>query len=164
MSSGLVTRWPGLISESPDLIHSAAWLQEGFRTSVSRLWRATRSSFTSRALVRLVCRLVADGHRTVRKRRAGRRGIVSVATAAGTFAQGGDETAHELYADGSERWWRWRAPLEVQSRSGFVPRAYGLRDVSCRLQRSASTTTAGARMGCPLIGRWEAAAPPAASR
>jgi hypothetical protein len=119
----LTTHWPTFITEPPDSVEPGVWLQDGLEGAGRSLAAGdivlVYQSTTGPALLETT----ASGQEVRRPRQRGRTGIVAVATALGPMRRVGDEIAHERYADGSERWWRWNAPLEFRSRAGFVPRA-----------------------------------------
>ncbi len=51
----------------------------------------------------------------------GRQGIIIIAEAIGPLTQ--DLSFEKIeYADGSQRWWCWHAPLRALAEDGFVPR------------------------------------------
>lgn len=119
----LTTHWPTFVTEPPDTVEPGVWLQDGLESAGRSLGAGdivlVYQSTTGPALLETT----ASGQEVRKPRQRGRTGIVAVAQALGPMRRVGDEIAHERYADGSERWWRWNAPLEFRSRSGFVPRA-----------------------------------------
>lgn len=70
---------------------------------------------------RALLRQQPDGSEEQVPCRTGREGVVHLGVVLSRVAADSTSTP-ENYSDGTTIWWRWHAPAEVVSRSGFVPR------------------------------------------
>lgn len=129
MTYWLTTHWPPRRSEDEALRIYLAEGREGpgARIAVGDLVFVYEAA-SGRTLVE---HLPSGATRPVPCRR-GRAGIILLGRVTATLAL--DKTTHpEQYVDGTTTWWRWRAPLEVVSRRGFVPRPDVARALGYRL-------------------------------
>jgi len=121
MNYWLTTHWPPRRDEAADTIAPGIWIQSkqklaGKELRVNDLVLIYQSRSGKSEIVPEL-----DGVRIVR-RHQGKEGIVAIAKVCAQLYDEKPKSESNHYSDGSSKWWRWRAPLEILSRSGFVPR------------------------------------------
>lgn len=123
MNYWLTTHWPPYEDDPADFVDREVWLYDGVEAVGDDLARDDVVLIYQSQTGRTLIGTTSAGDPFTRPRRSGRGGIVAVSTALGSFSRFDDESARERYSDGTRIWWRWRAPLQMQSRSGFVSRS-----------------------------------------
>ncbi|MCE5306812.1 MAG: hypothetical protein LLG20_04150 [Acidobacteriales bacterium] len=120
MNYWLTTHWPPQ-EDNPSDVAGGVWVPDG-REAAGRELRAGDLVliYQSRS-GRTEVRRSPDGTKTILHSIKGAEGIIAIARAEDGLTE--DADSHPTtYLDGTEIWWRWFAPVEVLSRTGFVPR------------------------------------------
>lgn len=117
----LTTHWPPREDEPRDG-GSGIWLPDG-REGPGALISVGDLVFVYESRSgRTEVRRRTDGSVTHVRCQSGREGIVHIGRVRDPLTADSDSEP-ESYVDGTTIWWRWYAPVDVMSRSGFVPRA-----------------------------------------
>ena len=120
MSYWVTTHWPPREDE-PAEEGSGIWLPDGREAPGARI-RAGDLVFVYQARSgRTLARTFADGTTRRVRCRTGREGVVHLGRVRAPLAAD-PSSEPEHYSDGTAIWWRWHAPIDIISRSGFVPR------------------------------------------
>jgi len=122
MNYWLTSHRPPYRDEPADRIEPGVWLREGREAAGAELAEHDLVFIYQPMSGRILLEKQADGSTRRRHCRKGRMGIIAVGRVDANIAPRGDP-APERYADGSKIWWRWRAPVTLLNRSGFVHRA-----------------------------------------
>lgn len=120
MKHWLTVHWPPR-ADKPESIGAGVWVPNGKEAAGADLAEGDRVLVYETLRGRAEVRISAKGVRTVVGCIRGREGIVLLGEVMSRL-QADDGSTPKRYADGTEIWWRWHAPLKVLSRSGFVPR------------------------------------------
>ena len=119
MNYWLTVHVPPLKSESRDAVHSSVWLQDGHKAAGDELKSDDLVFIYQQKTGRTAVELDINGSKKEFPCHEGRRGVVAIGKVTGVFLVNTDHPL-ERYTDGTEAIWRWRAPLNLVSRSGFV--------------------------------------------
>ena len=121
MKFWLTTHWPPRINEDPNNIADGIWLPEGRESAGKDLKQGDRVIVYQARSGRTEIRKRIDGTEFSLPTIEGREGVIAICEVQSEISESlGSEPSK--YADGSEIWWRWYAPLVILSKSGFVPR------------------------------------------
>lgn len=121
MNYWITTHWPpreGSSSDSPPGI----WLPDGRESPGAKIARDDLVLIYESRSGRTLLRQMPDGSTSRVRCKPGHEGIICIGCVHGPLATDASSFP-ESYADGTTIWWRWYAPVEVVSRSGFVPRS-----------------------------------------
>jgi hypothetical protein len=123
MNYWLTTHWPRYTTDPSADVKPGVWLQKAAKSVGARLASGDVVFVYQAQSGPDGIGTTAAGKEVLKPRRRGRAGVTAVGIALAPFTGLDDEAALERYADGSEKWGRWHAPLQLRSQSGFVPRA-----------------------------------------
>ena len=117
----LTTHWPPREGDSPGST-SGIWLPDGRHAPGVRIAAGDLVAIYETASGRALVRQTADGDNQRVRCQQGREGVIALGRLTATLTADPDAEVEE-YVDGSKIWWRWFAPVEILSTTGFVPRA-----------------------------------------
>ncbi len=120
MAYWLTTHWPPRENE-PETEGSGIWLPDGREIPGSRLAPGDLVFVYQAGSGRPLIRQLPDGTTCRIRCRRGREGVVHLGRVR-TSLTADQTTEPEQYADGTSIWWRWHSPVDVLTRSGFIPR------------------------------------------
>lgn len=111
MNYWITTHWPPRVDEDESITETGVWLAEGRQQAANDMRPGDYVAIyeTKGTTTKIDCQL-------------GREGMICYGTADSCILANPDSQP-EKYADGSEIWWRWHAPVSVISRTGFVSRS-----------------------------------------
>jgi len=116
----ITTHWPpregSSLEDSPGI-----WLPEGRESPGTRIARGDLVLIYESRSGRTLLRKALDGAISKIRCERGREGIVCMGRILEPMTADG-ESSPQLYVDGTNIWWRWYAPMEILSRSGFAHR------------------------------------------
>lgn len=120
MNYWITTHWPPRRGEAPSQ-NTAVWLPDGREEAgrdvqVRDLVLIYQSRWGRDQLSQSL-----DGRTTRVPTLRGAQGLIAVGRVTAPV-HADPSTQRESYADGTSIWWRWRAPLEILNRSGYVSR------------------------------------------
>ncbi len=121
MNYWITTHWPpreGSPADSPPGI----WLPDGRESPGAKIARDDLVLIYESRSGRTLLRQMPDGTTSRVRCKPGREGIICIGRVRGPLAADLNSFP-QPYVDGTTIWWRWYAPVEVVSRSGFVPRS-----------------------------------------
>lgn len=121
MNYWITTHWPPRQGE-PDEVSPGISLPEGRHTAGNDIAPGDLVLIYQSKTGRVLLRKRPDGMVSRVASRLGRGGLVCVARVTGALSIVSDSSP-EHYGDGTSLWWRYYAPAEALSRSGFVPRS-----------------------------------------
>lgn len=120
MKYWLTVHWPPR-KDKPGSLGAGVWVPDRREAAGADLVNGDRVLVYESRTGRPEVRISPDGTRTIVRCIRGREGIVLLGKALSRL-QADDGSTPKRYADGTQIWWRWHAPLGDLSRSGFVPR------------------------------------------
>lgn len=121
MNYWLTTHWPPHVDEAADGVAAGVWLPEGREAAGAAMAKGDLVLIYHAKGGPAVVVTEADGSVRMRRCHTGREGIVAIGEVVSRIEKL-EGSVPERYDDGSEIWWRWHAPLNLLSRSGFVSR------------------------------------------
>jgi len=113
----ITTHWPPEVGEKIDY---SVYLFEGNQNVGSDIRPGDRVWIYESKGGRKIVRKSADGSEDRRSRQKGKEGVIALAEIVTELRDIGGSP--EKYADGTERWWHWKADTRLINQSGFVPR------------------------------------------
>lgn len=121
MNHWLTTHWPPHEGYPPDEVAGGVWLPDGREGAGANLAPGDLVFIYHPRSGRTLIEMLPDGTERHRRCQVGREGIVAIG-AVRAHISSLDDSVPERYTDGTTTWWRWHAPVDLLSRSGFVPR------------------------------------------
>lgn len=118
MAFWLTTQWP---LRKGEVEHRGVYVTDAGRPVIARLEPGDLVAIYESATGRTRVVKNADGSDQRLPCGPGRQGVVGLHEVVGLAAES-EENKPENYVDGTIRWWRWTAPTEPVSTTGFVPR------------------------------------------
>lgn len=117
----LTTHWPPREGESygPG---SGIWLPDGRHSHGARIGVGDLVAIYEAASGRTLLRQTAAGDTQRVRCKQGREGVIALGRVTDVLTAD-PEAEMEEYVDGSKIWWRWFAPVEILSTTGFISRA-----------------------------------------
>lgn len=121
MNYWLTTHWPPYEGETRDHVAGGVWVPDGRESAATGFAVGDIVFIYHPRTGRTLIETLADGTEKLCRCQKGREGVVAVGVISGPLVSHDDE-APERYTNGTTTWWRWYAPVSLQSRSGFIPR------------------------------------------
>lgn len=120
MNYWLTTQWPPR-EDNPDLLPSGVWLPDGREAAGNCLREGDLVLIYQSQTGRTEIRRRPDGTQERVRSLVGKGGIIAIGRVCDRLSEREGSTTTE-YENGTSIWWRWWTPIELLSRSGFVPR------------------------------------------
>jgi len=117
----LTTHWPPYEGDPADQVSGGVWVPDGREAAATGFSEGDIVFIYHPRTGRTLIETLTDGTEVLYRCQRGREGIVAIGVVDGPLVSH-DDVAPERYTDGTTTWWRWNAPLKLQSRSGFIPR------------------------------------------
>jgi len=121
MKYWLTTHWPPRIDEPIGPRPVGVWLQHDKLHVADDMTSGDLVFIYQAGSGKAVRESYADGTTKIIPRSPGRQGLISLGRILDRPSQP-ENSQPEQYSDGSERWWRYRAPVQVLNSAGFIPR------------------------------------------
>ncbi|GFE60798.1 hypothetical protein [Geobacter sp. AOG2] len=121
MNYWLTTHWPPYEGDPADQVSGGVWVPDGREAAATGFAEGDVVFIYHPRSGRTLIETLSDGTERLRRCQKGREGVVAVGIVDSPLKSLDDEPK-ERYTNGTETWWRWYAPVTLQSRSGFIPR------------------------------------------
>lgn len=122
MNYWITTHWPPRIDDDGSGTGTGVWVPEGRQQAADDMRRGDYVAVYEAKSGRTEIRELQDGTIIKTPCKPGREGMICYGTVDSPISAIPDSQPQK-YADGTEIWWRWYAPVSILSRSGFVKRA-----------------------------------------
>lgn len=121
MKYWLTTHWPPRTDEPAPFVHERVCLQDDKLEAAEGMSAGDLVLIYESASGKAVREAYPDGTRKTVQRRAGRQGVVCLARVLDRPSEP-EGSQPEHYTDGTQKWWRFKAPTEALNSTGFIPR------------------------------------------
>ncbi|MBU1635182.1 DUF91 domain-containing protein [bacterium] len=118
MKYWLTTHWPPTI-DNKDEVGSGIWLPEDRASAGKRIEPGDLVAVYESQSGKKILKTFSDGHKETIPRIGGRKGIILYGEVLSKISAQ-QEYPREYYADGTDIWWKWYAPVKILSQSGFL--------------------------------------------
>ena len=122
MNYWITTHWPPQVDDDESITETGVWLAEGRQQAAHDMCPGDYVAVYEAKSGRTELRTCSNGTTFKVDCKPGRGGMICYGTADSCVLVDSDSQPAK-YADGSEIWWRWHAPVSVISRTGFVSRS-----------------------------------------